>query len=59
MSNFEETIDDIENRFLAKPEEVSFLVGLIIDADNLIEHTHDEINRGRLVVLKKYCKITI
>ena len=52
MSNFEVTIDDIENRFLANPEEVSLLVRLTIEADNLIEKTLDEINRGILVALK-------
>ena len=49
MSNFEDTIDDIENWFLANPEGVSLLLGLVTEVDNLIEHTHDEINRGRLV----------
>ena len=59
MSNFEETINAIENRFLSDPEEVSLLVGLTIEMDNLIEQTIDDINRGRLVALKKHCKTTI
>ena len=53
MSNFEETIDDIKNRFLANPEEVSFLEGLTTEADNSIEETIDEINLGRSLALKK------
>ena len=36
MSTFEDTIDDIENRFLAN-QEFSLLVGLTTEADNLIE----------------------
>ena len=48
MSNFEDTIDDIEKWFLANPEDVSFLVGTIIETYNLIGHAHDAINRGRL-----------
>ena len=58
MSNFEEAIDDIKNLFLADPEEVSLLVGLMIEASNLIKQTIDEINRERLVV-KKHCTKTI
>ena len=34
MSNFEETIDDINNWFLANPAEISFLAGLAIQVDN-------------------------
>ena len=49
MSNFEETIDDIKNSFLADPKEVSLIVGLTIETDNLIEQPIDEINRRRLV----------
>ena len=56
MSNFEDTTDDIENWFLANPEDVSLLMGLTIDLDNLIEQTHDEINRGRLITLKNIAK---
>ena len=59
VSNFEETVDDIENCFLADPEKVSSLVGLWIEAEILIEETVDEINRGRLVALKTHCKTTI
>ena len=59
MSNFEETIGVIENRFLADPEEVSLLVGLTIEVDNLIKKTIDEINRGRLASLKNHCETTI
>ena len=51
MSNFEETIDGIENRFLADPEEVSLLTGLTAEACNFIQNI-DEIDRGRLVALK-------
>ena len=49
MSNFEVTAENMENRFLSNPEEVSLLVGLKINTDNLIEKTHDEINRVRLI----------
>ena len=49
MSNFEDTIEDIENRFLANP---SLLAGIIIGLENLIEQTYDEINRGRSIALK-------
>ena len=48
MSNFENKIDDIENRFHANSEEVS-LLGLTIEIDDLVQQTLDEINRGRLV----------
>ena len=37
MSNFEETLDDVENRFLANPEDASLLVDTLIELDNLIE----------------------
>ena len=53
MSYFEENFEDIENRFLTNHEQVSLLAGLTIEADNLIEQTIDETNRGRLVALKK------
>ena len=56
MSNFEDTIDDIENRFLTNSEEVSLLAGVIIEIDSLIEQTIDEINCRRLVSLKKHCE---
>ena len=52
MSSFKDTIDDIENRFLANPEEVPLIVGLIIEVENIIDQTLDEINRGTLVALK-------
>ena len=41
MSNFEDTIDEIETRFLSNPEEVSLIVGLRIEVENLIEKTLD------------------
>ena len=53
MSNFEDTTDDIEDNFLANLEEVSLLVGLEIETGNLIEENHYEINRRRLISLKK------
>ena len=56
---FEDTIEDIENRFLANPEDVSFLVGIIIELYNLIENTIDVTNRRRLNSLKTYSKTTI
>ena len=55
MSNFEDTIDDIENWFLSNPEKVSLVVGLIIEMRHLIEKT-DEINRRRLIDLKNIPK---
>ena len=42
MSILEEIIDDIENLFLVDPEEVSFLTGLALEIDNLIEQLIDE-----------------
>ena len=59
MSNFEDTTEDIENRCLAKPEDVSLLVVIIMDSGNLSEQTHDAINRGRLNSFKKHSKTTI
>ena len=53
MSNFEETLDDIENRFITNPEDASLLAGTIIELGNLIENDNDTINRGRLSTLKK------
>ena len=53
MSNFEETTDDVENRFLTNPENSSLLVGITIELDRLIENANDVINRGRLSALKK------
>ena len=35
MSNFEETTEDVENSFLTNPEDVSFLVGTMIELGNL------------------------
>ena len=37
MSNCEETLDHVENRFLASLEDVSLLVGTLIELDNLVE----------------------
>ena len=54
ISNFEDTIEDIKNRFLANPEHPSFIARTIIELDKLIEKTHDEINSGRLIALKKF-----
>ena len=59
MSNFEDTIDDIENRFLASPEDSSFIVGIKMELDILIEQTHDVISRGRLNTSKKHSEKTI
>ena len=56
MSRFEETIDDIQNRFLANPEEVSLLTALGIEAGNLIKQNIDEINWRSLLDLKNYFK---
>ena len=56
MFNFQETLDDIENRFLTNPEDMSLLVGMLIELDNFIENTNDEINRGLLTALKKCFK---
>ena len=53
MSNFEETIDDIEKRFLANPENVSFLVGVTIELGILIENTNNVIDYRRQNDLKK------
>ena len=37
MSNCEETLDYVENSFLANIEDVSLLVGTLIELDNLVE----------------------
>ena len=37
MSNFVETLDEIENCFLANPRDVSLLVDTLIELGNLIE----------------------
>ena len=50
---------DIENLFLANPEDVSLLVRIIIELDNLIEHAHGAINRGILNTLKNHCETNI
>ena len=59
MPNFEDTTDDVENRFLANPKDVLLLVVMIIELENLIEQTHDVINREILNSLKKHSKTTI
>ena len=56
MSNFTETLDDVENFFLANPEDGSLIAGTLIELDNLIESTNDEINPGLLNALKKCLK---
>ena len=56
MSDFEDTIDDVENRFLANPEDLSLASGIIIELDNLIEQVHDEINHRRSIALKNTVK---
>ena len=53
MSNFEDTTEDTKNQFLANPENQLLLVGTMTKLDNLIEKTHDEINSGTLIALKK------
>ena len=53
MSHAQETLDDVKNRFLARPEDVSFLVGILTELDNLIENTNTELNRGLANAMKK------
>ena len=53
MCNFEETLDDVENRFLANPEDLFLLVGILKELENLIEDTNDELNRGLVNAMKK------
>ena len=56
MSNFEGTMDDVENRLLDNPEDTSFLVVTIIELENLIKINIDVINRGRSNSLKNILK---
>ena len=56
MCVFEDTIDNIDNWFLPNPEDISLLVALIIETDNIIEKARDEIKRGRLIALKNISK---
>ena len=44
MSNFVEILNEIDNRFLANPCDVSLLAGMLIELDNLIENINDKIN---------------
>ena len=53
MSNYQKTLDDSRNHFLANLEDVSLIVGMPIESENLIENTNDELNRGSLNDLKK------
>ena len=43
MSNFEETTEDVDNSCLATTEDVSFLVGMRIELENLIENTNNAV----------------
>ena len=42
MYNFEEASHDIDNCFLANPEDMSLIVGMLIELEKLIENTNDE-----------------
>ena len=53
ISDFQETLDDIENYFLANIENVLLLVDKLKKLDNFIENTNNELNRGLLNALKK------
>ena len=59
MSNFIEAVDGIENHFLANPHYVSILIDTLIDLDNLIENTNDEINCRLSNTLKRHLKKNI
>ena len=48
MSNFVNTLDEIENLFLSNSHKVSMLVKFLIGLDNLIENTNDDMNLGLL-----------
>ena len=50
MSNFQKTLDDVKNVFLTNPEDLTLLVGVLTELDNLIENTNDE-----LCFISAYC----
>ena len=54
MHNVFGTLDEIENNFLSNLHNVYMLVdNMLIELDNLIENSNDEINLGLLNALKK------
>ena len=55
MSNFVDALEEIENIFLSKLHNFSTLEDVLIEFDNLIENTADEINLGLINSLKKLC----
>ena len=53
MSHAQETLDGVKNRFLARPEDVCFLVRILTELESLIENTNAELNRGLENAMKK------
>ena len=53
MSNLVDTLEEIENCFLSNFHNVSVLIETLIELDNFIENTADEINLGLINALKK------
>ena len=56
MSNFVDTLDKTENDFLSDVYYASMLTGMLIELDNLIRNSADEINLGLINALKKRAK---
>ena len=56
MSNFVDTLEEIDNSFLSNLCNVSMLVDMKIELDNLIKNTTNEINIGLISAFKKRIK---
>ena len=48
MSNFVDTLDEIDNRFLSNFHNVSTSVDALKELDNLIENANDDMSMGSL-----------
>ena len=52
MSNFVETLDQIDNHFVSNSNNVFMLVYMLIELDHLIQNTNFDINLGLLNALR-------
>ena len=56
MSNFFDTLDEIENRFISNSHDVSMIACMSMKLDILIKNDNNDINLGLLNALKKIIK---
>ena len=54
MSNFVDTLEETENRFLSNLQNVSMLIDTLTELDNLLENASENINLVLINTLKMH-----